>query len=195
MRLPSHPPIFSEWAGDRKEVADMRSPPRLLILALLGVLVAIGGQFAEGSGSSDFESPLVITAADFKNNGADVEGYHFHRDGRLEGSGSTVYMVAPVYLPNGAVVRKVVAYVYDNNDSCDSPDIEVVVAQHDLAETNVTLIITSAQTTGASGAVQEISGHLTISPPIDNINFAYWVTVTLCSTSHNFHSVAIYYTE
>ena len=103
-------------------------------------------------------------------------------------------MYAPAYLPQGAVVTKVTAYVYDNDDSCASPNISVRLRRVELASGSY-YEMSLVSTSGASGSVQTIVDDSVSYATIDNINYAYFVFVYICSDAHHLNGVAISYVD
>ena len=59
----------------------------------------------------------MISAADLKTTGEHPEGHYFHGTGYITGEGYNNAMVAPVYLPDGAVVKDTYAIIIDNDNS------------------------------------------------------------------------------
>ena len=77
--------------------------------------------FAEAQrGPGSYTTPLVVPAAAFVSDGEEPSGYRFHDNGHLSGTDTVVHLGAPVYLPQGARIRAIEAYVYDNTDFCGS---------------------------------------------------------------------------
>ena len=64
-----------------------------------------------------WRAPLVIPAAEFRNDGGNTEGFYQDPAGHLVGTGSNSTMFAPVYLPDGVTVTAMTAHVYDNTNS------------------------------------------------------------------------------
>lgn len=176
----------------------MKRPTLMLagVLAVLAVLLppVAEAQIAAGSTKS-WSTPLVISAADFRTNGYNRESFYFSSNGYMVGEGTTVVLIAPVYLPHGSTVRGLTSYVFDNSTSCGYPEVTVwlnrvgAVAGHEMQT------MASVTTSGASGQMQSPHTTSITSAEINTSLYAYYAVVMLCSSAHELHSVAIHYEE
>jgi hypothetical protein len=148
-----------------------------------------------GPGLKSWGTPLVIPAADFKTNGSNREAFFHTNSGFIYGEGTTVFLIAPVYLPTGATVVKLAAQVYDNSTGCAYPEVTVWLNRVGAANGTGMETMASMSTTSAQPDIQTISQATVSYPVIDTTRFTYYVGVMMCSASHELHSVVIYYEE
>jgi len=141
-----------------------------------------------------WHTPLVISAADFKPDGNGPDDFFFNLEGHFEGEGIIIRLHAPAYLPHGATIHQLSASVYDNDDECDSPDIRVFLRRARFSD-GTWYSMGLAQTSGASASVQQISDTSITNSLIDNVDFVYYVYVSMCDASHELMAVKIYYSE
>lgn len=158
----------------------------VLLAALCGVAVpALGG----------YQSPLVIPAAAFHENGDHPEAFFFHPNGYLEAEGTNVTFTAAVYLPGSATVRRVTLNAYDNTDSCSSPSVNSWLFRRHVSTSEVDSMASLATAPGASSSLQQVEDRTISFALIDNISYVYFIRVDLCGYSHRLYSVVIDYTE
>jgi len=144
-----------------------------------------------------YTAPLVVPAAAFLTDGIDPDGFLFE-NGHIQGHGSVSHLVAPVYLPHGARVTGLRAYVLDNSGSCGgsaaNADIEIFLSRVGLADGALAAVaITTSD--GASSTVDFTPTFLVFSSAatIDNNEYAYWLDLKICSVSHRLMAVVIEY--
>jgi hypothetical protein len=140
-------------------------------------------------------SPLTVPAAAFLSDGVDPWDYIFE-DGYVQGEGEEVHLVAPVYLPEGAKIRSLRAYIFDSENACDvgDEDVEVFLRRIALADGDVD-IVAWTKSLGQSPNVEftdcgSLSSDFAV---VDNHEFAYWLDVKICSHIHRLYSVVIEY--
>jgi hypothetical protein len=142
-----------------------------------------------------FSSPLVIPGSAFVNDGIDPDGATLG-NGAVVGTGIKVNMVAPVYLPDGATVGAFRAYLYDNDDVCDTngEDIDLFLVRTSLVTGTVDTVAIAASD-GASGLTQFVPTHTlyTSKATINNSSYQYWIQMRICSASHRMNAVVVYY--
>jgi hypothetical protein len=162
-------------------------------VTVAALLVSLGAAAEEPTAAKSYFAPMVIPAAAFINDGQDPDGFDF-RTGGIEGLGTPVEMVAPVYLPDGATVRGLRAYIYDNTDSCGSnrEDVDIFLVETNLVEgTASTIAITTSS--GADGFVDYEPTHTLYAgnATINNGSNMYWLQMRICSPSHRVNAVVI----
>lgn len=161
---------------------------RFLVLIVAFCLVATPG-WATGH-----SSPLVIPAAAFHNDGQDPEGFYFHQNGRLEGQGSGVTMVAAATLPQGATVVGFTLHGVDGTDACEVPSINAWLYRVEISDGDVSLMASIA-TSGASVTMQHPTDDTIGFAAVSNFLYRYYVRVDFCGYTHDFYAVDIEYTE
>ncbi len=167
----------------------------LLTFGIVAPTPAADADRGAGSGHESWGTPLVISAADFRNNGNDREAFYFSPNGYLTGEGSIVLMIAPVYLPNDATVQTLAAHVYDNSMSCANPNITLWLNRVGAGTGTGMENMASVSTSGATSSMQTISTSSVSHPVVDNLRYTYYAAVMMCSNSHELHSVVIDYQE
>lgn len=173
---------------------------RINLITLCGPLLwmtLVSGVHAQTPSESpeSWTTPLVISAADFRTNGANRESFYFSSNGYITGDGTTVVLIAPVYLPNGSTVRAATAYAYDNTNSCAYPDVTVWLNRVGANTGTGNQTMASMTTSGALSGMQD-PGTTSISyAEIDTFRYTYYAVVMLCSGAHELHSVAVFYEE
>lgn len=91
-----------------------------------------------------------------------------------------------IYLPDNAVVTEITVWVYDNDQS---GDIQFVCSRTPLQEmNNVQEYLTSMNTSGSSGSVQELTDSSIDYAIIDNVNYKYYLGIFL-PVPNNTHSL------
>jgi hypothetical protein len=182
----------------RSDTVSRRMKTTCLSLVALAVSAAAAVQAQEevqADAPESWGTPLVISAADFRNNGNDREAFYFSPNGYLTGEGSTVVMIAPVYLPTGATVRTVSAHVYDNSTTCAYPEVTLWLNRVGAGTGTGMETMASASTSGAQSAMRTISDSSISYPVVDTLRYTYYAAVMMCSSAHELHSVVVYYEE
>jgi hypothetical protein len=167
----------------------------LLALGAAAPTSAADANLDAGPGPESWSTPLVISAADFRNNGNDREAFYFSPNGYIIGEGSIIVMIAPVYLPTGSTVRRVSAHVYDNSTSCAIPDITLWLNRVGAGTGTGMETMASAATSGAQSSMQTISTSSVSHAVVDTLRYTYYAAVMMCSAAHELHSVVIHYQE
>ena len=168
----------------------------LAALMLAALLAAPRVASDEVRGTKAYVPPMVIPAAAFINNGEDPAGFDF-RNGGIEGTGTPVDMMAPVYLPDNATVTGLGAYIYDNTDVCGGMGRENVVIF--LVRTRVTdglaQNIVAIASRGARGSVEyEHTDRFDPSrATVNNLLYQYWIHMQICASTHRVNAVVIEY--
>ena len=142
-----------------------------------------------------YTSPLVIPAAEFTNDGAAPSDFLFDRTtGRVQGTDAagTACMKAPAYLPDGATITELKAFLRDNNDTAD--------VTLNLARTSNTLVspaqtLATVNSTGSGTAVQTPSDNTVASPLVDLRGYSYYVTTCLMNGNTGLYAVSISYLQ
>jgi hypothetical protein len=136
-----------------------------------------------------YQSPLVISAADFSSDGFDPDGFFFSfAGGYINGDGSAC-LKAPAYLPKGATITSLYASLYDNADGNVTVNLRRV-----NRSTGATNVMASASTSSNSTSIQQRSDTSISYPDISYPTYAYYVTTCLSYANHRVYSVRIYYT-
>jgi hypothetical protein len=138
-------------------------------------------------------SPLVIPAADFSDDGYDPDSFFFLFGGGYVTGTAADYgcLKAPAYLPRGATVTSVYAYLYDN-DGARSAYVNLRRVRN---MTGVQETMASVSTSGYANSTSiRYLGDTTISPDeVDNL-YSYYVTTCLGSSGIRLYAVRIFYT-
>ena len=136
---------------------------------------------AEGS-IQEYVSPLVIPAADFRNDGYDQDAFMFWfgwggAGGFIEGDNTagSACVMAPAYLPSGASVFQFWVSVVDNDATYDMY-IDLYRVHH--YPDGVVDLMGSISTSGASPNIQSL-GDNSIANPVISYEYAYYVTTCL----------------
>lgn len=165
-----------------------------MVLAI-GAAAAVQAPEVQAGTPESWGSPLVISAADFRTNGNDREAFYFSANGYLTGEGSTVVMIAPVYLPDGATVSTFAANVYDNSTSCSYPEVTLWLNRVGAGTGTGMETMASATTSGAQTSMRTITDSSISYPVVDTLRYTYYAAVMMCSSAHELHSVVIDYEE
>jgi hypothetical protein len=138
--------------------------------------------------ATSYTSPLVIPAAAFTSDGGDPDGFFFSfNDGYINGSG-TACLKAPAYLPNGATITSVYAFLYDNA----SGNVTVNLRRVNV-DTGTSNVMAEPGTVADSTAIQQRSDTTIAYPEISYPDYAYFVTTCLNYADHRLYSVHINY--
>lgn len=139
-----------------------------------------------------FLAPLVIPAAEFRNDGQAPNGYYFPPlIGYIRPQLGTLllYLMAPAYLPQSATVTQLSVTFYDNGGT-SRPWLKLYRVDKDFGIVDEMAMVTTSAT---SSNVQHIS-DLTINHPLVVYpNFSYYVGAQLHDSSQRLYSVRIYY--
>jgi hypothetical protein len=151
---------------------------------------AAGGATALWLGSS----PLVIPAAAFSSDGFDPDSFYFtFSGGYIRGTAAADGCVkAPVYLPDGATIDSVYAYLYDN-DSSRNAYIDVRRVRN-LTGVQTTMASVSTSAYGNSTSIRYLGDFTVVEPVVDDL-YSYYVTTCFLSTNVRLYAVRIFYTE
>ncbi len=147
------------------------------------------------SAAAKYTSPLVITAADFSDDGFDPDSVFFSFGGGYFAGNAANYgcLIAPAYLPAGATVTDMFVSVFDN-DSARA--IAVTLRRVDnFTGTGGTMATATTTASGAFNGVQTISSSTITNPVIAYPDYSYYVTACLGSASIRLYSVRLYYTS
>lgn len=167
----------------------MRSHVRAVCIGLLVFL------FLPCTVSASDVAPLVVPAAAFRSDSANMEAYRFEDYGYIRGVGSTVDLFAPVYLPHGAVVTRLEAFVIDPTDACAQNEIRVHLERTSNDGTIDPVPMAWDWSATNSVNIQVIDDASITYATIDNTNYHYYVHVSLCSSLHFLYSVRIDYVD
>jgi hypothetical protein len=138
-----------------------------------------------------FLSPLVIPAADFRNNGQAPNGYYFAFGyGKIQSQSGTVYLMAPAYLPQNATVNQMSVTFCDNGGAM-RPWLNLYRVSKD---TGVVDTMASATTASTSVNVQHVSDVSISNPLVVYPTYSYYVGTGLFDASQCIYSVRLYYT-
>ena len=135
----------------------------LLLLCGLGVGSASGGTF-------DGSDPFVVSAAAFNVDGFPGSAYFYSFQGYLYNlaAGTSCFM-APLYLPAGLSLARMVFHAYDSNAGSN---IGVALVRSSLFNTAGFETMGSAWTSGSSGMQNLVDDSIQF-PVIDNRNYNY----------------------
>ena len=136
-------------------------------------------------------SPLVIPAAGFTDDGANPESMFFPFSGGYFTGDADAYgcMVAPAYLPKGAVLTDMFATVYDDDTTYN---ISVNLRRVDNFSGGTDTMAT-ASSAGAFTGVQTIVDSTIEFPTIVYPDYSYYVTTCVLSGSVRVYSVRLYF--
>lgn len=140
-------------------------------------------------------SPLVVPAAAFRADATDTENYCFEDYGYIRGRGSTVRLFAPVYLPDGAQVTSLEAYVIDPTDACSQGQIRVYLERTSNTGAIDPTAMALVRSEHNSLDVQPLEDDTIAAGSVDNDNYHYYLHASLCSTLHYLLAVRIHYVD
>lgn len=140
-------------------------------------------------------APLVVPAAAFRGDSANMEAFQFEDYGYLRGAGSTVDLFAPVYLPHGAVVTRLEVFVIDPTDACAQNEIRVHLERTENDGTIPPVAMAWDWSATNSLDIQVLEDTSITYATIDNTNYHYYVHVSLCSNLHFLYAVRIDYVD
>jgi len=169
------------------------------ILGIVTAIIVVGFGFApaladdsdslplepQGFGGS---SLLVIPAAAFTSDGGDPDGFFFDFGGGYVNGSGTACLKAPAYLPNGATITSVNAFLYDN-----AAGNVIVNLRRVNVDTGTSNEMANLGTVADSTAIQQRSDTTITYPEISYPDYAYYVTTCLNYADHRLYSVQIYY--
>jgi hypothetical protein len=151
-----------------------------------------GIEAASEVAAQGYSSPLVIPAADFSDDGWDPDSFFLSFGGGYVTGTAAGYgcLKAPAYLPHGATVTSVYAYLYDNDGARSAyADLRRVRNMTGVQET-----MASVSTSGYANSTSiRYLGDTTISPNgVDNL-YSYYVTTCVGSSGIRLYAVRIFY--
>jgi hypothetical protein len=173
------------------------------VLAALAIVSTVPPMLANASGLRDWAvahgyngpqafttgGPLVIPAAAFRSDGLRPGGYTFWFPfGYMQGSTGDCVM-APAYLPQGAVIFEMFASVYDN-DAANNVTVNLRRLNRDTGAVD---LIGSLNTTGTSTAIQTPYDSTIMNPVVSYPYYAYYVSTCLETSNTRLYSVRIWY--
>jgi hypothetical protein len=141
-----------------------------------------------------YMSPLVIPAADFRNNGPATGGYFFSFEGGgyVRSTGGIVCMMAPAYLPQNATVYQMWATFYDNGGAT-RPWVNLYRVNNfdaTLASQGMGTLLTTSTSASLQNLVQtSISYPVVIFP-----DYSYYLGGCLYDSQQRIYSTRLYYT-
>lgn len=135
--------------------------------------------------------PHVIPAAAFVADGANPDSYFFPFGGGYMQGDAQNYgcLVAPVYLPDGAIIDTVVASVYDNDDTYN---MNVAIRRVDNFNGGANTLATVA-TNGKLSGIQVLDDTTIEYPKVEDPYYSYYATVCINSSLIRLYSIRIYY--
>jgi hypothetical protein len=139
--------------------------------------------------AAHYVSPLIVSAADFSNDGMDPDGFFFDFAGGYVNGDGTACLKAPVYLPNGASVVSVYASLYDN-----AVGLIIVNLWRVNVASGVSDMMANFGTLSDSTAIQLVGDEAIDYPDVSYPTYAYYLTTCLNYADHRLYSVRIYYT-
>ena len=145
----------------------------------------------EGSGPEGFSSPTVVSGADFRSDGLNLDSYFvLFTGGYLFGSDSGCLM-APVYVPDGATISEIYGSVYDNDATYD---VSVNFKRVDNYNGTVASLATMSST-GQNTSVQSISDLAITNPLVVYPTYSYYLTTCLNTSNQRLYNFRIYWTK
>jgi hypothetical protein len=159
-----------------------------LSLVIMAVSAPVGAQ-------GGWQSPLLIPAAEFENNGVDpLEDNFYDVDGYFSGTGDQeLIMVAVVRLPNFATITRFEAAMVDIGDCPTVPDPIVELRSADYGSGAPIL---HASVIANDNPNMEIFADTSIQDGyVNNLSRAYFVVVKMCGVFQGFQGVRVHYTE
>jgi hypothetical protein len=152
--------------------------------------IAVAGDI----GAQGYGSPLVIPVAAFSSDGFDPDSSFFSfSGGYIRGTAAADGCIkAPAYLPDGATITSVYAYLYDN-DSSRNAYIDVRRVRN-LTGVQNTMASVSTSAYGNSTSIRYL-GDTTVAQPVVDDLYSYYVTSCVLSTNVRLYAVRIFYTE
>ena len=141
----------------------------------------------------DYASPLFVPAADFRTDGLYPEAQSYSLSGYWKGDSlGGVYLMAPIWLPHGAVINSVWLFAVDDDDSCSSQDVTLWMQRVDNYTGSVDAMATMSTTGSTTNMQTPYEGNPT-HPTIAYPDFSYWLTVRVCSLDHELYGAMIFY--
>jgi hypothetical protein len=136
-------------------------------------------------------SPLVIPAAAFTDDGSQPESMFFPFSGGYFVGDADAYgcMVAPAYLPDGALLTDMFATVYDD-DATYNITINLRRVDNFSAGTDT---MAAAITSGNAASVATIADTTIDFPTVVYPDYSYYVTTCVQSGSIRIYSVRLYF--
>lgn len=159
----------------------------------LGLIIVAAA--APAPAEESWQSPLIIPAAEFENDGVyPIEDKFFDVEGYFTGTNVTLLgMVAPVYLPDTVTVTRFEAAMVDLGDCPAQPDPEVLLMRTHLNSGDEDIL---ASVSAADNGNIEIFADTTIAnPTVNNLAYQYFVVAYSCGLFQAVQGVRIHYLE
>lgn len=136
-------------------------------------------------------SPLVVPAAAFTDDGLNPDSMFFPFGGGYFQGGSEHYgcLVAPAYLPHGAVVTNMFVTIFDNDATYD---IDVNLRKVDNFN-GIGSAMAAASSSGAFAGVTTIQDGGITNPTVFYPDYSYYVTTCVLSGDIRIYSVRLYF--
>ncbi len=137
--------------------------------------------------------PLVVPAAALRADSGSAAWFFSFSAGRIAVNGQTYCGITPVTLPDGALIKSVTGYLYDN----DSGIADIRLYASEFRTTKGASTLAFASTTSNSTSIQAITDESigSIGNPVDNSKYTYYATTCLSSDASQvqFHGMVIDY--
>lgn len=138
-----------------------------------------------------YGSPLVIPAADFREDGGATHQYWFSfAGGYFRGTGTYDCFMAPAHLPDGATLAWFYASVYKNA----AGNVYVNLRRVNRQTGGTNLMAQVLFDTNSTSIQSEVDGSIDYAT-VDYPTYAYYVHTCFTETAHRLYSIRIYYTE
>ena len=138
-----------------------------------------------------YGSPLVIPAADFREDGGTTHEYYFtFSGGYFRGTGTYDCFMAPAHLPDGATVAWFYASFYKNAGG----NVYVNLRRVNRSTGGTNLMAQVLFDTNSGNIQSEVDGSIDYAT-VDYPTYAYYVHTCFTETAHRLYSIRIYYTE
>lgn len=149
----------------------------------------------EAQAIESYQSPLVIPAADFRDDGADPDSFFFWFAGGYAEGNSSNYgcMMAPAYLPHGAIVAEMWVSLYDN-DTTHSIYVTLWRVDNYDGTAEVMAEVTTTDAYAYDG-ITVLSDNTINGPIVEYPGYSYYATSCLRSSSIRLYSVRVYYEQ
>jgi len=135
-------------------------------------------------------SPHVIPPAAFISDGYDLDGYWFSFSGGYFRGDPDACMMAPAYLPHGAVISYFYASIYDNGAGNVTVNLRRVHRGTGAVNT-----MAGAGTVADSTSIQQRYDSTISYPRVEYPTYAYYVTTCVNNSAQRIYSVRIYYAQ
>jgi hypothetical protein len=146
-----------------------------------------GGPLAP-EGTTGNTNVLVIPAADFNNDGGDPSCYYFLFPGGYVNGSDPCYMMAPVNLPDGAVMSQMFISYYDNDEDYNL-DVKLYrVSNYSGAVDLLAQFTSSSASEYVRSGYEELTTNTTVS-----FTYSYYIGMEIPSFYTRLYSVRIWY--